>query len=64
MNKEESEMWDIRRIPARPEMVEVIVRMTPEEYERVRTNAAWGRGGSVSEYLKQCGLGNNQRRGC
>lgn len=69
MNKEESDMWDrhdsrseVRRIPAREEMVEVIVRMSPDEYERIRGSAAWD-GMSVGNYLKNSALGKT-RRGC
>lgn len=68
MNKQEAEMWsnnpDVRRIPAREEMIEVVVRMTPAEYERICNSASWEGGGSAGEYMKSLALGNRRRGGC
>jgi hypothetical protein len=55
-------MSDVRHVK-QEEYYEVTVRMTPEEYKIISTNAAWGGGGGIATYLKNAGLGHT-RRGC
>jgi hypothetical protein len=56
-------MTDIKRIPAQPEMVQVTITMTPEEYDQISNNAAWQSGGGIGRYMIDAALGKT-RRGC
>lgn len=46
-----------------PAHVLVEISFTPEEFDKVTTNALWERGGGVEEYIRWRALGG-QSRGC